>query len=66
MKFRLFRQMLTALFALTLGTTSATEPGTAQSNNKFFCGSSEGAPATIVRAKKGKVPIIMALLNLVC
>ncbi|MBC6424605.1 MAG: hypothetical protein GDA43_24800 [Hormoscilla sp. SP5CHS1] len=45
--------------ALTLGTTAATEPGAAQSNNKFYCGSSDGVPATIVRAKKGKVPIII-------
>ena len=59
MKCKLFTQMLTGLMALTLGTTAATEPGAAQSNNKFYCGSSEGAPATIVRTSKGNVPIII-------
>ncbi|MBO1346392.1 MAG: hypothetical protein EBE86_002830 [Hormoscilla sp. GUM202] len=59
MKYQLFRQILTGLFALTLGTTAATEPGAAQSNNKFFCGSSDGVPATIARTSKGNVPIII-------
>ena len=59
MKYKLFTQMLTGLFALTLGTTAATEPGAAQRNNKFFCGISEGVPATMVRTSNRNVPIII-------
>ncbi len=58
MKYQLFTQMLTGLaIALTLG-TAATEPSAAQSK-KFFCGRSDGAPATVVRKSGGNVPIII-------
>jgi hypothetical protein len=58
MKYQLFRQMLTGFaIAVTLG-TAATEPSAAQSK-KFFCSTSRGVPATVVRTSKGNVPIII-------
>ncbi|MBC6423024.1 MAG: hypothetical protein GDA43_18430 [Hormoscilla sp. SP5CHS1] len=58
MKYQLFTKMLTGLaIALTIG-TAATEPSAAQSK-KFFCGRSDGEPATVVRTSKGNVPIII-------
>lgn len=35
------------------------QPASAQSRNTFFCGMSEGKPATIVRTARGNVPLIV-------
>lgn len=58
MKYQLFTKMLIGLaIAFTLG-TAATEPSAAQSR-KFFCSTSDGVPATMVRKNGENVPIII-------
>ncbi|MGK7901847.1 MAG: COP23 domain-containing protein [Hormoscilla sp.] len=58
MKYQLFAKMLAGLaIALTLGTANP-EPSAAQSK-KFFCGTSDGSPATMVRKNGENVPIII-------
>jgi len=58
MKYQLFAKMLTGLaIAVTLGTANP-EPSAAQSK-KFFCGTSDGSPATMVRKSGGDVAIII-------
>lgn len=57
MKYKLFTPILTLVtIALTLG--AAAKPSVANSK-QFFCGRSEGQPATIVRSGQEKVPIII-------
>ncbi|WP_293147341.1 MULTISPECIES: COP23 domain-containing protein [unclassified Microcoleus] len=50
-----------AAAAIVLGTSGVfSQPSQAQTRNQFFCGISEGKPATIVRtAAKGPVPLIV-------
>lgn len=51
----------TAAAAIVIGTLAVfSQPSQAQSRNQFFCGISEGKPATIVRtAAKGPVSLIV-------
>lgn len=63
MKVQLFGQRL--LVAAALGATAASAVETvsmasaeAQQRNQFYCGTSNGAPATIVRSPRGNVPVI--------
>jgi Circadian oscillating protein COP23 len=51
-----------ALVAALIGLVapaSFSQPTQAQSKNTFFCGISEGKPATIVRTARGNVPLIV-------
>lgn len=49
-----------AAAAIVLGTSAVfSQPGQAQSRNQFYCGISEGKPATIVRTARGNVPLIV-------
>ena len=50
----------TAAAALVVGISAVlSQPAQAQSRNQFYCGISEGKPATIVRTARGNVPLIV-------
>lgn len=50
---------LVAALIATAATAAFSQPAQAQSRNTFFCGISEGKPATIVRTARGNVPLIV-------
>jgi Circadian oscillating protein COP23 len=57
-----FFQKLTATVLLAVGTATAlTLPSRAQNNNGaiFYCGTSNGEPATIVKTREGDVPMMI-------
>lgn len=57
MKLRLFAHVLTGL-AIALGSATAIEQPSYAQSNKFFCGMSQGKPATIVRTSRGPRAVI--------
>ncbi|HEY9692181.1 MAG TPA: COP23 domain-containing protein [Oculatellaceae cyanobacterium] len=57
MKINLFTGILGAV-AIALGTTATmTQPSLAE-NNRFFCGTNNGVPVTVVRTSRGEIPMI--------
>ena len=50
--------LVAALIAIA-APAAFSQPAEAQSRNTFFCGMSEGKPATIVRTARGNVPLIV-------
>ena len=58
MKINLFAKMLTGLAIAVTLSNSVSQPTAAQ-NNRFFCDTYEGKPATFVRTTKGNKPLIL-------
>lgn len=57
MKLGLFCQIVSVIAFISSSSAIMTQPSHAQSQ-KFFCGMSDGIPATMVRTSRGNIPMI--------
>ena len=55
---RLFVQVVSGIAIAIAATATITQPGEAQSRNRYFCAIRSGVPTTFARTPRGNVPMI--------